>query len=378
MKPHLTLHSQTPVPTTAGARRVVTLSGRFGMRLGGELQDVQVAYESWGALNAAKDNVLLLMTGLSPSAHAASSGADASTGWWEEMLGPGKAIDTDHFHVICVNSLGSCYGSTGPTSTDPRTGKIYGPAFPKLTIEDVAAAAHALLQSLGIPRVRVVVGPSMGGMSALAYALMHPNDVDALVSISSATHSEPFSIAVRALQRELIRSDGAWAGGHYAPGEGPREGMRLARKLGMISYRSAKEWSERFGRERAKDAGIDSFGIEFEIESYLESRAQSFVGAFDPNSYLYLSRAMDLFDVAEHGGSDDKAFKRLRLKKALVVGVETDILFPLHQQKALADALSHAGVDTQFEALASKQGHDSFLVDMERFRPAVGEFLATL
>jgi homoserine O-acetyltransferase/O-succinyltransferase len=378
MKPHLTLHTQMPGRPAAGARHVVTLPGRFGMRLGGELQDVQVAYESWGTLSAAKDNVLLLMTGLSPSAHAASSGADPSTGWWEEMLGPGKAIDTDHFHVICVNSLGSCYGSTGPASIDPGTGKVYGPAFPKLTIEDVAAAAHALLRSLGIPRVKVVVGPSMGGMSALAYALMHPTEVDALVSLSSATHSEPFSIAVRSLQRELIRSDGAWAGGHYAAGEGPREGMRLARKLGMISYRSAKEWSERFGRERAKDAGIDPFGIEFEIESYLEARAQSFVGAFDPNSYLYLSRAMDLFDVAEHGGSVDKAFKRLHLKKALVVGVETDILFPLHQQQALADALSRAGVDARFEALASKQGHDSFLVDMERFRPAVGEFLATL
>jgi homoserine O-acetyltransferase len=218
----------------------------------------------------------------------------------------------------------------------------------------------------------------MGGMSALAYTLMYPDSVDALVSLSSATHSEPFSIAVRSLQRELIRSDGAWMGGHYAAGEGPREGMRLARKLGMISYRSAKEWSERFGRERAKDAGIDAFGIEFEVEAYLESRAQSFVGAFDPNSYLYLSRAMDLFDVAEHGGSDDKAFKRMHLKKALVVGVETDILFPLHQQQALAEALRHAGVDVQFEALASKQGHDSFLVDMERFRPAIGEFLATL
>ena len=378
MKPHLTLHTGNLSPAPSGARRIVTLPGRFGMRLGGELHDVQVAYESWGALDAAKDNVLLLFTGLSPSAHAASSGDDPSTGWWEEMLGPGKAIDTGRFHVICVNSLGSCYGSTGPASIDPRSGKPYGPAFPKLTIEDVAAAAHALLAALSIPRVKVAVGPSMGGMSALAYTMMYPTGVDALVSLSSATHSEPFSIAVRALQRELIRSDGAWLGGHYPAGEGPREGMRLARKLGMISYRSAKEWSERFGRERAKDAGIDSFGIEFEIEAYLESRAQSFVGAFDPNSYLYLSRAMDLFDVAEHGGSDDKAFKRLRLKKALVVGVETDILFPLHQQKALADALSHADVDVRFEALASKQGHDSFLVDMERFRPAVGEFLATL
>jgi homoserine O-acetyltransferase len=378
MKPHLTVHTGHAAPPPAGARRVVTLPGRFGMRLGGELQDVQVAYERWGELNAAKDNVLLLFTGLSPSAHAASSGEDPSTGWWEEMLGPGKSIDTHQFHVICVNSLGSCYGSTGPASVDPRTGKPYGPAFPKLTIEDVAAAARGLLTSLGIPRVRVCMGPSMGGMNALAFTLQYPEAVDVLVSLSSATHSEPFSIAVRSLQRELIRSDGAWAGGHYAPGEGPREGMRLARKLGMISYRSAREWAERFGRERAKDSGVDAFGVEFEIEAYLESRAQSFIGAFDPNCYLYLSRAMDLFDVAEHGGSVDKALSRVKLERALVVGVETDILFPLHQQQALAEALRHNGVDTRFEALASKQGHDSFLVDMERFRPAIGEFLAAL
>lgn len=347
------------------------------MRLGGELQDVQVAYESWGHLSPAKDNVLLLFTGLSPSAHAASSGEDPTPGWWEEILGPGKSIDTDKFHVICVNSLGSCFGSTGPTSLDPRSGKTYGPAFPTLTLEDVAAAAHKLLQSIGIGKLRVVMGPSMGGMSALAYALMFPGEADVLVSISSASHSEPFSIAVRSLQRELIHSDGAWAGGHYAAGEGPREGMRLARKLGMISYRSAKEWLERFGRERAS-AGSEPFGSEFEVEAYLESRAQAFVGSFDPNSYLYLSRAMDLFDLADHGGSVDKALGKLKLKQALVVGVETDILFPLHQQQALAEGLRRAGVDTHFESLPSKQGHDSFLVDMEHFRPAIGEFLTAL
>jgi homoserine O-acetyltransferase len=218
----------------------------------------------------------------------------------------------------------------------------------------------------------------MGGMSALAYALLFPADVDALVSISSAIHSEPFSIAVRSLQRELIRSDGAWQGGHYPQGEGPQEGMRLARKLGMISYRSAKEWAERFGRERARDAGAEAFGIEFEVEAYLESRARAFIGAFDANSYLYLSRAMDLFDVAEHGGSVDKALRRLKLRHALVVGVETDILFPSHQQQALAEGLTHAGVPTQFVRLPSKQGHDSFLVDMDNFRPAIGEFLAEL
>ena len=377
MKPQLTVHGSAPAPSAFPARRVVTLSGRFPMRMGGELQDVQIAYESWGKLSAAKDNVLLLFTGLSPSAHAASCGEDPSPGWWEEMLGPDKSIDTGRFHVICVNSLGSCFGSTGPSSPDPRYGKPYGPAFPTLTLEDVATAAHALLQALGIPRVRCVMGPSMGGMSALAYTLLFPGEVDVLVSLSSATHSEPFAIAVRSLQRELIRSDGAWQGGHYAQGEGPREGMRLARKLGMISYRSAKEWAERFGRERA-NAGGEPFGAEFEVENYLESRAQAFVGTFDANSYLYLSRAMDLFDVADHGGSLDKAMKRLKLKQALVVGVETDILFPLHQQRELADALARAGIATAYEPLPSKQGHDSFLVDMEGFRPAVGEFLAAL
>lgn len=377
MKPHLTVHGPGPAPPAFPARRLVTLPGRFPMRLGGELADVQLAYESWGRLSADKDNVLLLFTGLSPSAHAASSGEDPTPGWWEEMLGPDKSIDTERFQVICVNSLGSCFGSTGPSSADPRTGKPYGPSFPTLTLEDVATAAHGLLKSLGISRVRGVLGPSMGGMSALAYALLFPGEVDSLVSLSSATHSEPFAIAIRSLQRELIRSDGAWQGGHYAAGEGPREGMRLARKLGMISYRSAKEWAERFGRERAA-AGGEPFGPEFEVEAYLESRATAFVGSFDPNSYLYLSRAMDLFDVAEHGGGVDQAMKRLKLKQALVVGVETDILFPLHQQKALADALGRAGVATHYLPLPSKQGHDSFLVDMERFRPAVGGFLAEL
>ncbi|HSC47230.1 MAG TPA: homoserine O-acetyltransferase [Gammaproteobacteria bacterium] len=378
MKPQLTIHSGSPTQPTSPARRVVTLPGSFAMRLGGQLQDVQVAYESWGRLSTAKDNALLLFTGLSPSAHAASSGEDPAPGWWEEMLGPDKSIDTNKFHVICVNSLGSCFGSTGPASLDPRSGKPYGPGFPTLTLEDVAGAAHGLLQVLGIPTVRVVMGPSMGGMSALAFALQFPKAAETLVSISSATHSEPFAIAVRSLQRELIRSDGAWQGGHYPPGEGPREGMRLARKLGMMSYRSAQEWAERFGRERANDARGEAFGCDFEVEAYLESRARAFVGSFDPNSYLYLSRAMDLFDVAEHGGSENKALKRLGLKQALVMGVETDILFPLHQQEALAESLKRAGVQTEFVRLASKQGHDSFLVDMERFRPVIAEYLATL
>ncbi|MGH8397360.1 MAG: homoserine O-acetyltransferase MetX [Gammaproteobacteria bacterium] len=362
----------------ASARRTLMLPGTFAMHLGGELSQVQIAYETWGSLAPAKDNVLLLFTGLSPSAHAASSPADTAPGWWEEMVGPGKPVDTHRFYVICINSLGSCFGSTGPSTENPDTGKPYALTFPTLTVEDIAAAAREALAVLGIPRVQVVMGPSLGGMSALAYALLYPDAADVLVSLSSATHSEPFAIAIRSLQRELIRTDGEWNNGVYPAGSGPREGMRLARKLGMMSYRSAREWTERFGRERADNAGHETFGAEFEVESYLESRARAFVGGFDANSYLYLSRAMDLFDVAEHGGTVAKAFKRLRLKKALVVGVETDILFPLHQQHELADALQHAGVETQYVTLPSKQGHDSFLVDMDRFRPVAGDFLVGL
>jgi len=378
MKPKLTLHSGDPAPNAAPARRCVNLPAPFAMRLGGVLPEVQIAYETWGRLAADKRNVVLLFTGLSPSAHAASSPADPTPGWWEEMLGPGKPLDTERFFVVCVNSLGSCFGSTGPASVNPETGRPYALHFPTLTVEDIAAAARAALHALDIPRVHVLVGASLGGMSALAYAILFPGEADVLISLSAAIHSEPFSIAVRSLQRELIRSDGAWQGGDYPPGDGPREGMRLARKLGMVTYRSATEWLERFGRERADCAGHEPFGIEFEVESYLESRARSFIGDFDANSYLYLSRAMDLFDAAEHGGTVENAFRHLKLEKALIVGVETDILFPLHQQQQLADAMLKAGVATQYVPLPSKQGHDSFLVDVDRFRPTVGDFIAAL
>ena len=362
----------------AGARRLVPLPGPFAMRHGGVLRSAQIACETWGRLATDGGNVLLLFTGLSPSAHAAASPTDPTPGWWEEMVGPGKPLDTHHFYVVCVNSLGSCFGSTGPASINPDTGKPYALTFPTLTVEDIAAAARDALSVLGVRHVRVAMGASLGGMSALAYALMFPGEVEVLVSISSATHSEPFAIAIRSLQRELIRADRAWKGGNYQSADGPREGMRLARQLGMISYRSAREWMERFGRERAGDSATQPFAAEFEVESYLESRARTFVGGFDANSYLYLSRAMDLFDVAEHGGTVEKAFSRLQLKKVQVVGVETDILFPLHQQQALTDALRHAGVETRYVPLPSKQGHDSFLVDMDRFRPTIGDFLATL
>jgi homoserine O-acetyltransferase len=360
----------------SGARQFYQFPGAFEMRRGGALERPTIAYETWGELNAQRDNAVLIFTGLSPSAHASSSPQDPAPGWWEEIVGPSRAIDTRRHFVICVNSLGSCFGSTGPASIDPRTGERYRLRFPVLTLEDVAVAGKAVLDHLRIETLRALIGPSMGGMTALGFAVLFPGKAQRLLLISTASRSLPFAIALRSLQREMIRRDPGWAGGNYEPGAGPIGGMRLARKLGMITYRSAREWEQRFGRERVageRQSG-DPFAVDFEIESYLEAHAQKFTGQFDPNCYLYLSRSMDLFDLAEHGGSVAAGLARVRAERVTVIGVATDFLFPIHQQRELAEGLrSHCGQVTLRE-LASIQGHDSFLVDMDRFRPEIRNF----
>ncbi|MEM6512553.1 MAG: homoserine O-acetyltransferase [Pseudomonadota bacterium] len=360
------------------ARQFLTLDGRFAMHRGGYLESPTLAYETWGTLNDARDNCIIVFSGLSPSAHMASSAKDPSAGWWEDMLGSGFPLDTDRFFILCVNSLGSCFGSTGAASIDPQTGEPYRLRFPVLTLEDVAEAAYCVVRELGIEQVHTVVGCSMGGMSGLAFCVRHPDAARNFVSVSSAARALPFSIAVRSLQREMIRSDSKWNLGNYSPDEPPAVGQRLARKLGMITYRSAEEWEQRFGRERMAEAGTpgDPFTIEFAVESYLEHHANRFSGYFDPNCYLYLSRASDLFDLAEHGGSLEAGFSRLRLERALVIGVTTDILFPIHQQRELADGLSDVCTQTQFVELDCLRGHDSFLVDMDAFRPVICDFFA--
>ena len=314
----------------------------FHFASGGSIPAVTLAYETWGKLNSARDNAVLLFTGLSPSAHAASSGEDASPGWWEEMVGSEHPIDSDRYFIICVNSLGSCFGTTGPASVNPATGKRYRLSFPVLTLEDIAESAWYVVQQLGIEVLHTVVGCSMGGMTGLAFCIRHPGRVRQFISISSGTRALPFSIAVRSLQREMIRSDPKWNHGRYPVGDPPITGQRLARKLGMISYRSAEEWIQRFGRERSTEHGRieDQFVAEFSVESYLENVAQKFTGSFDPNCYLYLSHASDLFDLADYGGSLECGFKRLQLERTLVMGVRTDILFPIEQQRELAEGFA--------------------------------------
>ena len=365
------LPSETPAAT-----KVVHLSGVFEMRRGGLLPAVDIAYETWGTLNGAKDNAVLLFTGLSPGAHAASSPDDPTPGWWEYMVGPGKPIDTDRYYVICVNSLGSCFGSTGPASVDTRSGRRYRLNFPQLTVEDIALAGLQAVRALGIERLHTVVGTSLGGMTALALAVQYPDSMDNLVLISSAGRALPTAIAIRSLQREIVRSDPAWKNGNYEFGAGPVQGMRMARKLGLISYRSSEEWQQRFGRERTAESPAKPFGIEFEVESYVEANARKFAARFDANSYLYLSHASDLFDIDEHGDGLDGALDRLRTRRNLIIGVDSDFLFPLQQQLELADGMRRVGLSAEFHPLTSLQGHDAFLVDKARFAPVLEEFFA--
>jgi len=374
---------------SADARRYRVLPSPFPMKRGGALHGARVAYETWGTLNAARDNAILVLTGLSPSAHMMSCEQDPTPGWWEGMAGPGKAIDSNRWFVICVNSLGSDKGSTCPASINPATGEPYRLDFPELALEDVANAAHDVVRDLGIARLACLVGCSMGGMAALAYMLLHPGTVRAHVSVDTAPQAQPFAIAIRSLQREAIRLDPNWAGGNYdihADGTRyPDMGMSIARKLGVITYRSAMEWNGRFARirldaeQRAEQQAAQPFGFEFQVESYLEGHARRFVRSFDPNSYLYLSRASDWFDIAEYGGgSVAEGLKRIRIERALVIGVSTDILFPLEQQEQIAEGLQAAGAHVEFVALDSPQGHDAFLVDIDNYSRAIGGFLARL
>jgi homoserine O-acetyltransferase len=403
------------------AIRYFDLPSPFPMKRGGALGGARLAYETWGALNPARDNAIFILTGLSPSAHAASSAADPSPGWWEEMIGPGKPIDTNRWYVICANTLGSSKGSTGPASIDPATGKVYKLTFPDLTLEDVANASYELVRALGIERLACLLGNSMGGMSALGYLVQHPGSVRTHISISTAPQAQPFAIAIRSLQREAIRLDPNWRAGNYDDEHYPEAGMSIARKLGVITYRSAMEWVGRFARIRldgsSRDEG-DRFGVEFAVESYLAGHARRFVRNFDPNCYLYLSRASDWFDIEDYAtdrsqsatgrspsaaeamdgrerpadslpettadppkhsdGSVAAALQQIRVERALVIGVTTDILFPLTQQQQIADGLRAGGAAVEFVPLDSPQGHDAFLVDIERFGAAIRRFLDAL
>jgi len=365
------------------ATKFVALPDPFPFWRGGTLSEGRVAYETWGELNAERDNAILLFTGLSPSAHAASSTEDPSPGWWEKMIGPDKAIDTNRYFVICVNSLGSCFGSSGPASIDPTTGLAYRLDFPDLSVEDIARGGYEVVRALRIGRLSAVVGASLGGMAVLAFAAQFGGVARRVISISGSPAAMPFAIALRSTQRDAILTDPDWQDGQYSGDVRPITGMKIARKLGTLTYRSAAEWKHRFGRRPASDRRYETlspgrahFPAEYAIQDYLNAQAEKFVSVFDPNCYLYLSRAIDRFDLSAHGGSVATALKRAAAERALVIGVESDILFTIQEQNAIANAFEAAGTATEFVPLASLEGHDAFLVDIEPFAAAIGRFLA--
>lgn len=355
--------------------KLFSIPDTYQFHRGGHIEGGILAYETWGKLNHDKSNTLLILTGLSADSHAARHSEHDTAGWWEYMIGPGKAIDTDQWYVICVSSLGSCKGSTGPCSPNPKTGQAYRFDFPDLCLEDIANTSVLLCKSLGIKQLHGVIGPSMGGMTALALVLNHPDYTKHMIHMASGMASPPFSTAIRSLQREAILKDENFNKGFYSQNNWPVEGMKFARKIGMLSYRSAEEWNERFPRS-LKKLPEHPFGIEFPVESYLEHHANQFIHKFDPISYLYLSRAMDWFDGHAYGnprGSNPLA--HITLHSALVVGAETDLLFPVFLQRELHHLLLDAGTKSKLVITHSIQGHDAFLVDQENFDPVVREFL---
>ncbi|KAH8423466.1 homoserine O-acetyltransferase family protein [Aspergillus melleus] len=274
---------------------------------GGVLPEFDVAYETWGQLNADKSNAILLHTGLSASSHAHSTEANPKPGWWEKFIGPDKPIDTNKYFVICTNVIGGCYGSTGPSSFDPSDGKRYATRFPILTIDDMVRAQFRLLDSLGIRKLYASVGSSMGGMQSLAAGVLFPERIEKIVSISGCARSHPYSIAMRHTQRQVLMMDPKWARGFYYDSVPPHSGMKLAREIATVTYRSGPEWEMRFGRKRADPSKQPALCADFLIETYLDHAGEKFCLEYDPNSLLYVSKAMDLFDLGHAHQVETKA-----------------------------------------------------------------------
>ena len=338
---------------------------------------VDVKYETYGELNADRSNAVLIVHALSGHAHVAGvhEPDDGEVPWWDALIGPGRWLDTDRYFVICSNVLGGCRGTTGPSSINPDTGKPYGLRFPVITIEDMVNVQARLLDHLGIDKLASVIGGSMGGMKALQWAISYPDRVASAVVIASTARLSPQSIAFDAVGRHAIMSDPNFNGGDYYDGEPPAAGLAVARMIGHITYLSDESMHGKFGRtlSDAEDYRYE-FGVEFEVESYLRYQGERFIERFDPNSYLYISKAMDYFDLPRKYGSLRGSFERTAAK-FLVVSYTSDWLFPTYQSREIVATLTGLDRDVTFIELVSPFGHDAFLVDIEPIGRAIKGFL---
>jgi len=395
----------TPASKVA-AGSVGTVETRFldlprpsALDCGRELHPVRIAYETYGTLSSARDNVILVCHALSGDAHAAGltttptvgstrdgfraderdAGSGPGLGWWDGMIGPGKAFDTDRFFVVSTNLLGGCRGTTGPSSTNPATGRPYGSDFPVITVADMVRAERAFLDELGIARLAAVAGGSLGGMQALEWATQYGNAVDAIIPIASTHALHPQGVAWNAIARSAITADPDWQGGHYyGTGRAPTAGMGVARMVGHITYLSATSLNDKFGRrlQFADDIRYRLTEPEFAVESYLRHQADSFVKRFDANTYLYTSRALSYFDLArQYGGGQLMHALRTVSARTLLIAFSSDWLYPPAGSEELAAALRAAGKDVELHVIDAPYGHDCFLLEEARQTPMIQQFL---
>lgn len=345
--------------------------GPLDLELGGRLEQVTLAYRAWGRLNAAGDNAILALHALTGDSRAGGPG-----GWWEPLIGPGRALDTDRAFVLCVNILGGCQGSTGPSSVDPLTGRPYAMRFPLITIGDIVAAQRRLVEALGISRL-IATGGSIGGFQALEWATRHPDLVRASIPVAATGALDPQGVALNEIGRRAIVADPNWRGGNYASeGTVPADGLAIARMIGMVTYHSKESMQLRFGRNPATRPTIyPAFGQTFDVEGYLHYQGAALVRRFDANSYLYLTRAMDHYDVGRDGG-EDSWFGRIAAPVHLV-GIRSDWLFPPAAIRALGDRLAALGKSVSYVELDSPHGHDAFLKEWDQMTAALAPVIAT-
>jgi len=358
--------------------RVVEADAPLPLECGKKLGPIDVAYETYGRLNEAGDNAILVCHALSGSAHAAGyhSADDKKPGWWEDMIGPGKGIDTDKYFVLCSNVLGGCSGTTGPSSIDPNTGSPYGLEFPIITIADMVRVQKRLLDRLGIRHLLAVIGGSIGGMQVLQWSIAYPEMMDAAIPVATTTHLGAQSIAFDAVGRNAILADANFANGQYHNKSVPARGLAIARMIGHITYLSEEGMRQKFGRQlRTAEKYSYDFNSEFSVETYLDYQGQTFVDRFDANSYLYITKASDYFDLARDYGSLRQAFANTRAR-FLVVSFSSDWLFTPAQSEAVVDALAANGRDVSFCNINSSYGHDAFLLENETLGAFIDCFLA--
>lgn len=351
----------------------------MALESGARLGPITIAYETYGELNRKRSNAVLILHALSGDSHVAGyySKDDPKPGWWDIMVGPGKGIDTDRYFVICSNILGSCMGATGPSSINPQTNRPYGRSFPMVTIGDMVKAQKALIDYLGIDKLLCVTGGSIGGMQALEWCVRYPEAVVSAVPLASTTRHSALAIAFNEVARQAIIADPNWNNGDYYLGPRPDHGLAVARMIGHITYLSDAAMWHKFGRRLQNRTDFSfNFGADFQVESYLRYQGTKFVERFDANSFLYITKAGDYFDLSlqSDSGSVVKAFSKARAK-FLVVSFTSDWLYPTYQSKAMVQAIKKNGLDVSFCEIEAEWGHDAFLLPSERLSSLIRGFL---